>query len=307
MRLSSSSLGVFCILVSTGCFAFQGIFIKKLIAIDISISAMLFWRQMLFWPIYFLYIGFFQREIIRWIGWPDATKVMLVGVLGFFLIPLTNSTALYHIEAGIERVLLYSYPIFVVLIEALYRRRWPEPRFILAFFAIQAGIFLLVGGGDAMAHLLANLGPSLQVLFAAVQFALYTLLLRPWAQKLGSNGFFLYGITGSFVVITINYFLQEPFTIPTTEAFWLLFLMMLVSFPPSILFAEGVRRIGGARASFISTLGPVITIIAAERLLGEHLSLAQLLGGGMVLLTLALLEAKTLSQLFRLPKKRNLP
>lgn len=296
--LSNSVLGIGCILIATLCFAFQGIVIKKLLVLDVSVHAMLFWRQVCFWPLYIAYLLCFKRDALRWIGGRDASIVMLIGILGFFCIPITNFSTLDELEAGIERVLIYSYPIFVVLLEALYRRRLPSPRYILAFFAIQLGIFLLVGGGDAMSHLLANLAPAMQVMFAAVQFGLYTLLLRPWAQKLGSNCYFLYGITGSFIVITINYLWQESFAVPSMDAMFLLFIMMLISFPPSILFAEGVRRIGGARAAFISTLGPVVTIYAAERILGEHLSSAQLLGGMIVLATLMLLESSTIRKIF---------
>ena len=309
LTLSSSAIGILCIIVATLCFAFQGIIIKKLLVLDISVHAMLFWRQVLFFPPYLLYLFFCKREVLRWIGGKDAGIVMLIGMLGFFCIPITNFTTLHQLEAGIERILIYSYPLFVVLFEALYRRRLPPRKFILAFFVIQFGIFLLVGGGDAMTHLLKNIGPAAQVLFAAVQFGLYTLFLRPWAQKLGSHCYFLYGITGSFLLITINYFCRESFAIPEADAMLLIFAMMLISFPPSILFAEGVRRIGGARASFISTLGPVVTVFAAEQILGEHLSLDQLIGGAVVLTTLMMLEASTLQQIVRflLRKTKKLP
>lgn len=297
--LSGPTLGVLCIVFATLCFAFQGIVIKGLLKSGTSIQAMLFWRQVMFWPLYLLYLLHFGRSSLRWIGAKDAGIVMLVGVLGFFAIPITNFTTLDRLEAGIERILIYSYPIFVVLFEALYRRRWPAPKFVLAFFAIQAGIFLLVGGGDAMESLLYNIGPAAQVLLAAVQFGLYTLLLRPWAMRLGSNCYFLYAISGSFLAITANYLWREDFTVPQGHAVWMIFVMMLISFPPSILFAEGVKRIGGARASFISTLGPVVTVFAAERLLGEHLSAAQLVGGAVVLFTIGSLEAAAVRQILK--------
>ena len=309
VALSNSARGILCIIIATFCFAFQGIVIKKLLLLNITIHTILFWRQAIFFPPYMIYLFFYKQDALRWIGGKDAGTVMLIGMLGFFCIPITNFTTLHVLQAGIERILIYSYPLFVVLLEALYKRRLPPRKFIVAFFIIQLGIFLLVGGGDAMANLLKNIGPAAQVLCAAIQFGLYTLLLRPWAQKLGSNCYFLYGITGSFILITINYLMRETFAVPSAEQIPLIAIMMLISFPPSILFAEGVRRIGGARASFISTLGPVVTIFAAEQILGEHLSLDQLLGGAVVLATLMMLEATTLRQIFKfwLRKTQNLP
>ena len=47
---------------------------------------------------------------------------------------------------------------------------------------------------------------------------------------------------------------------------------------PLFLMAEGVRRVGAAKASLISTLGPPATAIMAQELTSEVLAPAQWLG-----------------------------
>jgi drug/metabolite transporter (DMT)-like permease len=55
-------------------------------------------------------------------------------------------------------------------------------------------------------------------------------------------------------------------------------------------FYAGVKRVGGARASLISTVEPVYTIVLAMLLFGERLQPIQVLGGGIVLAAVILAE-----------------
>lgn len=303
-RFSYTTLGVICIIGATLCFAFQGIIIKTLFTHDVSVTAMLLWRQVIFLPFYLLYLGCTYPEGLKPMG-KDTFSIMAVGSLGFFFIPLTNSTALHHIEAGVERILLYTYPLFVVLITAIYTKRLPARQHILAFIVIQMGIFLLIGGGESLEKLYIGLMPALQVIFAAVMFAIYTLLIKKWVEKYGSHRFFLWGVLGSLILITINFLIQEsPMRLPSAEAWFFLTLMTLISFPPSILFAEGVKRIGSTRASFISTLGPVATLIFADILLGERLGISQVVGGAVVMAMVSALEAPALRNFIRVLRTR---
>lgn len=295
---SSAAIGVFCIMVATLCFAFQGIIIKKLYLLDVSVYAMLLWRMVLFMPFYVAYLYWRQPDALKPMGL-DTLKIMAIGVIGFFMIPSTIFIALKDIAAGIERILLYTYPLFVMLLHAVYTRKLPAQQHIVAFFVIQVGIFLLIGGGESLDLLKLSLAPALLVLFAAVLFALYTLLIKSHVEKYGSMRFFLYGITGALICIVFTYVLFESKkTWPGELEFIYLFLMMLISFPPSILFAEGVGRIGATRAALISTLGPVITVIAAQYLLGETLAASQIAGGAVVMLMISALEGRAIRNLW---------
>jgi drug/metabolite transporter (DMT)-like permease len=51
-----------------------------------------------------------------------------------------------------------------------------------------------------------------------------------------------------------------------------------------------VKRVGGARASLISTIEPVYTVTLAVILFGEHLAPVQILGGALVVFAVVLAE-----------------
>jgi drug/metabolite transporter (DMT)-like permease len=55
-------------------------------------------------------------------------------------------------------------------------------------------------------------------------------------------------------------------------------------------FYAGVTRVGGARASIISTVEPVYTIVLAMLLFGERLEPLQVVGGVLVLVSVILAE-----------------
>jgi drug/metabolite transporter (DMT)-like permease len=50
-----------------------------------------------------------------------------------------------------------------------------------------------------------------------------------------------------------------------------------------LTFFAGLQRLGAAQASMLSTLEPVVTVLLAALLLGEHIGAAQAVGGGLIL------------------------
>jgi drug/metabolite transporter (DMT)-like permease len=60
------------------------------------------------------------------------------------------------------------------------------------------------------------------------------------------------------------------------------------------LFLAGLPRVGAARAALLSTWEPVVTVGLAVVLLGERLSLLQVLGGVLVLLAVVVVQGAQL-------------
>ena len=61
---------------------------------------------------------------------------------------------------------------------------------------------------------------------------------------------------------------------------------------PMIMFTEGIKRIGAARASLVSTVGPPWTVALAAVVLGETFTLQQVAGGALVILGVLALEGR---------------
>ena len=59
---------------------------------------------------------------------------------------------------------------------------------------------------------------------------------------------------------------------------------------PVLTFILGLRMVGPSRAAIISTLEPAVTVMTAALVLGEHISLEQLLGGALILVSVLVLQ-----------------
>jgi drug/metabolite transporter (DMT)-like permease len=53
----------------------------------------------------------------------------------------------------------------------------------------------------------------------------------------------------------------------------------------------GLPRVGAARAALLSTWEPVVTVLLAVLILGDRLSVVQILGGVLVILAVLLVQA----------------
>jgi drug/metabolite transporter (DMT)-like permease len=56
------------------------------------------------------------------------------------------------------------------------------------------------------------------------------------------------------------------------------------------LFLASLPRIGAARASLLSTVEPVVTVLLAAALLGDRLSPVQIAGGALVLAAVVMVQ-----------------
>jgi drug/metabolite transporter (DMT)-like permease len=61
---------------------------------------------------------------------------------------------------------------------------------------------------------------------------------------------------------------------------------------PTWMMAEGIGRIGANRASIVSSIGPVSTIVLAFLVLGEAITPVQLGGAGLVLAGVVVVSTK---------------
>ncbi|WP_286880180.1 DMT family transporter, partial [Cupriavidus sp. UBA2526] len=78
--------------------------------------------------------------------------------------------------------------------------------------------------------------------------------------------------------------LQPPQFLASAGGWLALVAIALVSTVLAILtFFAGLQRLGASKASMLSTLEPVVTVVLAAVLLGEHIGPTQAVGGGLIL------------------------
>jgi len=258
-------------------FASKGLFAKALYLEGVDFETLTMLRAVMSLPLFLLLamhrgfslVGRSRRAI---------AGAAFAGVLCYGAGALIDFRALELIDISIERSLMFSYPALVVAWTAL----------VLTY----AGILLVVGGFDPVAWR-QNLAGSLMVLFCACTTACYFLTGERCIPELGSMGFTIVAMTAATVAICVHFAATHAFgdiAAIAPHGWVLLFaLAILCMFLPTLMQAEGIRRIGAERGALAGTIGPPAALAFGVALLGERPLAGQLAGTAMVMVGVLLI------------------
>lgn len=237
----------------------------------------------------------FGVALKRRLPWPSIKGLIALAALGgigyvgqsyfYFL-------ALEYAPASLVALLLYTYPIIVTLLAAVFlqeRLSWVK----LAVLSLcVAGAGLTVSGPISGLAGAAFPQQSLGVmcgLSAALIYAFYILAgtrITRGINPVVSTALICLSAALTFVVV-VSFRAQAGHAVqlPESASGWAGVLgVTLVSTVIAVLaFFAGLKRLGASNASMLSALEPVVTVLLASTLLGESLSPTQWCGGALIL------------------------
>jgi len=213
--------------------------------------------------------------------------IVLMGAVGYVTQSWTFILALQALPASLVELLAYTYPAIVVLAgRLLFGRRLPAVQ-LVALAGSFAGVVLLVG-----AVRLAG-GPALFfALFNPVVYAAYLLTGERVMKDVPPVGAAALTITSTAVTLLLVTGAGGRLRLPVGAAQWsvLLALGVISTMVAITALLAALPRIGAARASLLSTVEPVWTVALAVALLGDRLSLPQVVGALLVLASVVFLQ-----------------
>jgi drug/metabolite transporter (DMT)-like permease len=287
---STERLGIALAILAALGFSFKAIFVKLAYAVPQAVPVdavtLLVMRMGFSLPV-FVWVGFHASRSAAPLSRRDWLSLIALGLLGYYGASILDFIGLRYITAGLERLILFTYPTLTILIGVLFMGKTASRREVGALALSYAGI------GLAFAHDLQLAGDMTTVLIGAafvfassLSYAFYQAGSEPVIRKLGSARFTALAMlvsTGAtllhFAVTQPLQALAQPLPIYAYGAAMALFSTVL----PVFMNSAAIRRIGASKAVLIGTLGPVLTIFFGWWLLDEALSLAQLAGAGLVL------------------------
>jgi len=249
-------------------------------------------RAFLALPIFWAWAMLVSQPLRNAIDYPKAVVVAAgAGFAGYYLGALANFYALTLIGAALERVILFSYPAFILLGRWLVDGRRPNTRAMVAVISTWAGVFLAIGGIDKEL-LAANWEGALWVLVSGVAMAFYFLANDRVTDQIGSVTFTVFAMSAACLGLTVHGMLNGGVHWPADpEVPWLMAgLILAATVTPLFLISEGIRLIGAERAAIITTIGPIATMVLAWWILNELLALQQAAGAVLVICGILVLE-----------------
>lgn len=224
----------------------------------------------------------------------ERIKIVIIGLLGYYLSSFLDFLGLQYISAGLERLILFLTPSFVLLISMVFMNKKIT---LIEWFALGTAYLGTVlvfwhdarTGGSNIA-----LGGSL-VLGSAISYALYLLISGELVRKVGPMRLVAYAMCVSSVACVAQFFFLRPASMliqPTEVIVLSLFNASFCTVLPVLLTMIAVLRIGAPAASQAGMIGPVSTLFLGTLILNEPITGIQLAGTALVLSGIYLLSKK---------------
>ncbi len=270
-------------------FSTKGIFIKLAFAEGVSTEATLALRMLVALPVYLVILVSLMRRNAQLLALLTPSRLlatMAVGALGYYLSSYLDFSGLAFVSAQYERLVLFTYPFFVLLFGVWFfgdRMNWNlVPAMVLSY-----GGLLVIFAWNLSVRPDGLLLGTILVLGSAITFAFYQHLARRQMLILGSALFTCIGMsTAAILAIGQSLVVDGPQTYAGYGPYvWFLGLMLGVfgTVLPSFLLNAGIARIGARATSSTASFGPIITIVLAVFILGEEFTLFHAVGTAMVL------------------------
>lgn len=224
--------------------------------------------------------------------WPRLLVISIIGLAGY------NLGAAFGFElvpASVGSLIFAVQPLIIALLGTMAAREKLSVKTMAGLAVAFAGTVLLVwgdlgfaGGGESFLR-----GCGL-VFLSALAFSIYVVASKPLILKYGSYS--IAAIATSLAAAVMLILLARPSSLATAAAMsprnWLdmAYMVILSTFISSITWNYGASRLPAATAGALLYFIPVIGVIAGAAILGEAVTSAMLIGGGLILLGVAIVQ-----------------
>ena len=284
---SSERLGVALATLAALGFSFKAIFVKLAFAAAPVDAVTLLSLRMVFSLPVFVWVGFHSSRTADPLTRRDWAMLVGLGLLGYYGASILDFIGLQYISAGLERLILFTYPTLTIVIGVLFMGKHLHRREVGALALTYLGIGLAFAHDIEIASEIRTvlIGASF-ILGSSLCYAFYQSGAESMIRRLGSARFTALAMIVSTAATQLHFAIKQPLTaliqpwpIYAYGAAMALFSTVL----PVFMNSAAIRRIGVAKSVLIGTLGPVLTIVFSWWLLNEPLSLAQVSGAVLVL------------------------
>lgn len=292
------AVGIALTIISAFSFGSGPLFAKPVYAEGVGWHVLMAWRflvgALLAWA--WLLSHAHLRAALRRLRRRDLAVSIGLGVL------YTGNSATYFagletVSASLAALIVYVYPALVAVLSLQVGQPLRGRRAWGALALALAGVALAVGNIDG-----ATAPPLSGLLLIAASPVIYTVWIVLSARLSGEDragvgaeaetrvnplaaGAVMLSATAVTYWITALALSQPvlPAEIPAGAWFGLIGVGIVSTFIAVLAFYGGAHRIGAARASIVSTVEPIWTIVLASLLFAESLGPLQLVGGAMIL------------------------
>ncbi len=272
----------------------MGVFVRKLGTYGFS-PLQIACLRILFGAVLFLLItAVFRRDLLK-IQPRDVGLFLGMGLLSLLLFTVCYFTTISLASLSVAAILLYTSPIWVMLMSAVCFREKITRRKLLCAAMAFGGCVLVSGIGSA-----ASLSPMVIVtgLLSAVGYGLYsifgTFALRKYQPLTVTTYAFLFGAAGALLLCNPAQIVRV--ICESGQPGRLVLLITVTAFVtavlPYLLYTVGLSHMRASAAAIMASIEPVVATTAGALVFGEALTVPAFAGIALVLGAIVVLNAK---------------
>lgn len=265
--------GIVYALIGTALFSIKPVFIKLAYQYSGDAVSIMSLRAISSVPIYIIMMLWLLRKTEH----RDNLKqyglaASVIGALGYYVASYLDIAAMAHISAQLERLLIFLFPSFVVLISWTVLKQKPAQA---TFKAIALGY---IGIAYIVFHDLGSMGNNVLLgsglaIASAFVFACYLIMSKKLITKMGSQLFTCIGMGSAGIIILIQSQWQGVDVIVLDPA-----LGNFCTILPSFFVVAAMQKLNPSLLSLTSNVGPAITAVFAITLLNEPFTFYHAMG-----------------------------
>ncbi len=287
----SKSIGTVLVVGAGALWGMMGIFVRYFNGIGLGSMEIVALRVFVTTLVLFVWLLLRDRRLLR-VRLRDCWCFAGTGLVSIVLFSFCYFKTMEQTSLSVAAVLLYTAPIFVMLLSTLLFHERLTGRKLAACALAFGGCVLVVG-------LLGNAGtvPGAAVftgIASAAGYALYSIFGR-FALNKGYHPLTVTAYTFFFAnlgVVPLTNFarLAAPFENNWAAAGMALLLSLVTTVFPYLLYTQGLTKIESSRASIVASVEPVVATLISALVFGEPISLSGIAGILLVLAAIALLN-----------------
>lgn len=287
--MNQQHLGSLLVLISAAGFATLPIFIKIAYVAGANTFTILTLRFML--AALFLWVTLIPLGISPRITVKNAVKLCLMGIIGYGSVSFLFTTSLQYLSASLAEMLLFTYPVLVSILTFVKgdeKFSWQKG---VALLICVSGLFLILSVSFAN---ISQLGIAL-ALGSAIIYSCYIMISKSVLKNIHSLVAATYICSAPALVFTAYAWKTDQLTLTLSTSGWLALIGIasLGTVVGILGFFAGINRIGVSNASIVSTAEPVIAVLFSVFMLGEHLTLLQIVGALLIVASILVLQLCT--------------
>jgi drug/metabolite transporter (DMT)-like permease len=226
----------------------------------------------------------------------DLGYFALLGFLGITFHQWLQSTGLQTAQATTTAWIVATTPVFIALLGWLVLKERLRKMQALGIFLATIGVLLVVTRGDLALLRSGSIGRTgdLLVMLSAPNWAVFTILSRRGLHKFPAALMMFYVMGFGWLFTSLFFFagpgLSEVPSLSLPGWLGVGFLGVFCSGLAYIFWYDALQALPVAQAGAFVYLEPFVTLVVAALVLGEAITLVSLLGGGVILLGVWLVQ-----------------